>query len=106
MSKQMCIAWRRAPQLRVEYIVTIMDLPTTSALAFRIHSVVPGLQDVPRPRNQAQAVTVTAPAFLRLSEESRNAVISHLMSVGPDCSCFAYSVTDQCKIQDLHVYAL
>ncbi len=106
MSKQMCVAWRRAPQLRVEYIVTIMDLPTTSALAFCIHSVVPGLQDVPRPHNQAQSATVTAPAFLRLSEESHNAVNSHLVSVGPDCSRFAYSVKDQCKIQDLHVYAL
>jgi hypothetical protein len=103
MSKQMCIAWRHTPQLRVEYIVSIMDPPTaTSALAFGIHSVVPGLQDVPHPlRNQAQSAT--APAFLRLSEESCNAVNSHLASVGPDCSCFAYSVKDQRKIQDLHV---
>lgn len=84
-----------------------MDLPTTGALAFGIHSVVPGLQDVPRPRNQAQSVTVTAPAFLRLSEESRNAVNLHLASVGLDHSRFAYSVKDQRKtLAHLHVCVL
>lgn len=102
----MHVAWQHTLQLRVKYIVTIMDLPTISALAFGIHSVVPGLQDVPHPCNKAQSVTVTVPAFLRLSKESCNAVNSHLTSVGPDCSCFAYLVKDQCKIQDLHVYAL
>ena len=77
-----------------------MSIPATIT-PFGIQSVVPGLQDVPRPCNKARSETMTAPAFLRLSEESRNAVNLHLASVGPDYNRFAYSVKDQRKIQDL-----
>jgi hypothetical protein len=82
-----------------------MNAPTTTT-PFGIQSVVPGLQDVPR--NQARSETLTTPAFLRLSEESRNAVNLHLASVGSDYNRFAYSVKDQRKKPDslCHVLVL
>jgi hypothetical protein len=71
---------------------------------FGIQSVVPELQNVPRFRNQAQPSVPVAPAFLRLSEESKNAMSLHLESIGLDYNCFTYSVKDQCKKPELMYY--
>ena len=71
---------------------------------FGIQSVVPELQNVPCFRNQARPPVSVAPAFLRPSEESRNAMTLHLESIGLDHNHFTYSVKDQRKKPELVYY--
>ena len=67
-----------------------MDMP------FGIQSVTPELQNVPPPRKHTPSGK--SPTCLRLSAESRDAINSHLATVGLDNNQFNYSIKDQRKI--------
>jgi len=72
-------------------------MATTTNLPFGVNSVVPELQNVPRPR-LVEKIETTTPAFLRLSEDSQQAMASHLENVGMDRRRFNYSVKSQRKL--------
>lgn len=68
-----------------------------SALPFGINSAVPELKNIPRLRN-VEEKTTAAPIFLRLSEDSQQAMALHLKNVGIDRHRFDYSVKSQRKL--------
>lgn len=79
-------------------------MATITNLPFGVNSVVPELQNVPRPR-LVEKIEAAAPAFLRLSEDSRQAMALHLENVGTDRRCFNYSVKSQRKLLNM-IYPL
>jgi hypothetical protein len=72
-------------------------MATNTNLPFGMNSVVPELQNVPQPR-LIEKTEAAAPAFLRLSEDSRQAMAVHLENVGIDRRRFNYSVKSQRKM--------
>jgi len=56
-------------------------MATNTNLPFGVNSVVPELQNVPRPR-LVEKTEAVAPAFLHLSEDSHQAMAVHLENVG------------------------
>jgi len=77
-------------------------MATTTNLPFGVNSVVPELQNVPRPR-LIEKTEVAAPAFLRLSEDSRQAMAVHLKNIGIDRRRFNYSVKSQHELLNMTV---
>jgi len=79
---------------------------TTTYIPFGVNSVVPELKNVPRPR-WVEKIETAAPAFVQLSEDSREAMAYalHLEDVGTDRRHFNYSVKSQRKLLNM-VYTL
>lgn len=65
------------------------------SLPFGIQSIVPGLDNVPKPNKQSATFKPKLPDCLRLSPELRNTMEKHLGMVGVERRSFGYTVKDQ-----------